>query len=249
LRNTHVGDDRNVAHAAHTDAALAAEFAEVARVLAAIHTVDALLTQIVTTAVAAIEPCGHAGLFVIERGSIRTTAPSDDTVLSVDALQWESGEGPCIEVARGRSAYKLSNDLANDAEFPRFGPRSASLGVRSALALLLFTDRPYGSLNFYAPRPRAFGVVDRAKALILASHASTALMVLEQRTRDANVAAQNLRHALASRSIIGQAQGILMERERINSDQAFDVLRRASQELNVKLRDIAQRLVDTGETP
>ena len=61
--------------------------------------------------------------------------------------------------------------------------------------------------------------------------------------------AANLQAALATREMIGQAQGILMERERITPDQAFDILRRASQHLNIKLRDIAQNLVDTGERP
>ena len=61
--------------------------------------------------------------------------------------------------------------------------------------------------------------------------------------------AANLQAALATREMIGQAQGILMERERITPDQAFDILRRASQHLNVKLRDVAQSLVDTGERP
>ena len=61
--------------------------------------------------------------------------------------------------------------------------------------------------------------------------------------------AANLQAALATREMIGQAQGILMERERITPDQAFDILRRASQHLNVKLRDVAQNLVDTGERP
>jgi len=90
-------------------------------------------------------------------------------------------------------------------------------------------------------------MVDRTKALILASHAGTALHALEARL--ALRKSQDLAAGLEMRSIIGQAQGILMERERITADQAFDVLRRASQHLNRKLRDVAQQLVDTGESP
>jgi AmiR/NasT family two-component response regulator len=91
-------------------------------------------------------------------------------------------------------------------------------------------------------------VIDRGKALLLAVMADLALSSaqLHESEEHRNT---TLHAALATREIIGQAQGILMERERISADQAFDVLRRASQHLNVKLRDVAQDLVDTGERP
>jgi AmiR/NasT family two-component response regulator len=105
-----------------------------------------------------------------------------------------------------------------------------------------------GALNLYARLPGAFGVVDRAKAVILASLADLALSVAHSH-EDETRRSDNLNLALATREVIGQAQGILMERERITPDQAFDILRRASQHLNRKLRDVAQDLVDTGERP
>ena len=105
-----------------------------------------------------------------------------------------------------------------------------------------------GALNLYARYPLAFGVIDRGRGLLLAAMAglaySTALTHEEDERREANLHA-----ALATREIIGQAQGILMEREHLTSVQAFDILRRASQHLNRKLRDVAQNLVDTGERP
>jgi len=91
-------------------------------------------------------------------------------------------------------------------------------------------------------------VVDRAKGVILASLASVAITAARS-LEDEERRIDNLHTALSSREIIGQAQGILMERERITADQAFDILRRASQFLNVKLREVAQNLVDTGERP
>jgi len=91
-------------------------------------------------------------------------------------------------------------------------------------------------------------VVDRAKGVILASLASVALNAAHS-FEDEERRIENLHSALSSREVIGQAQGILMERERIAPDQAFDVLRRASQYLNIKLREVAQTLVDTGERP
>lgn len=120
--------------------------------------------------------------------------------------------------------------------------------MRSLLALPLLVNAAPGALNLYARYPRAFGVIDRGRASLLAAMAGFAFSSAQTHEDDERRAA-NLHAALATREIIGQAQGILMERERITSDQAFDILRRASQHLNVKLRDIAQTLVDTGERP
>lgn len=94
----------------------------------------------------------------------------------------------------------------------------------------------------------AFGPDDRAKGLIFATLAGFALDAAEQRADDEKLA-DNLRQALRSREMIGQAQGILIERERITADEAFDVLRRASKHLNVKVREVARTLVETGENP
>ena len=119
--------------------------------------------------------------------------------------------------------------------------------MRSLLAIRLLADRTLGALNLYARLPRAYGATDRATGVIFATHAGIALAAVEARTEAHRV--EHLEQALSSRELIGQAQGILMERERITPDQAFDVLRRASQHLNVKLREVAQHLVDTGERP
>jgi hypothetical protein len=95
--------------------------------------------------------------------------------------------------------------------------------------------------------PAAFGAVDRAEALLFATLAAFALGSAEER-EDEGERAVNFQAALGTRELIGQAQGILMERERITATDAFHALRRASQHLNIKLRDIAQTLVDTGQT-
>jgi AmiR/NasT family two-component response regulator len=104
------------------------------------------------------------------------------------------------------------------------------------------------ALNLYASLPSAFGAQDRAKALVLATFAGVALdaaTALANETRRA----EHLVEALRTRELIGQAQGILMERERITGEQAFALLRDSSQHLNVKLREVALTLIETGETP
>jgi hypothetical protein len=231
------------------ETALATDFAAVARTLGAGPTVDVTLGRIVPAAIESIDACEPAGIFLLEGEEIRTVAASDSLVEQVDTLQQETGEGPCLDAVRSGVPYDLVDDLRQDAAYPLFGPRAAALGIRSVLALRLLTDHRIGALNLYAELPRAFSVLDRAKAVLLASHASVALDAAEARAHDADTSDRNLHAALASRGLIGQAQGILMERERITGEQAFEVLRHASQDLNVKLRDVAQRLVDTGEDP
>jgi GAF domain-containing protein len=226
---------------------LTSNFSETARILFSAGNVDRTLTQVVAVAVHTIEGCDYAGLFLKEGGAVVTPVRTDPTVEVIDALQTETGEGPCLDAIAQRTMV-YGEDLYNDGRWPNFGPRAAAMGIRSVLALPLTTNGTMGAVNLYARFPSAFGVVDRAKAVILASLASVALEAAHS-LEDEERRIDNLHSALSSREVIGQAQGILMERERIPADQAFDVLRRASQYLNVKLREVAQTLVDTGERP
>jgi hypothetical protein len=105
-----------------------------------------------------------------------------------------------------------------------------------------------GALNLYARYPLAFGALDRARGVVLAGLAGLALGLAEAHEEQVR-RAENLRQALVTRELIGQAQGILMERERITAEQAFEILRAASQNLNTKLWEVAQDLVETGERP
>ena len=105
-----------------------------------------------------------------------------------------------------------------------------------------------GALNLYSETSEAFTRRDRAIGAVLAAHASIALAAAGA-TSELRRANDELREALESRDVIGQAKGILMERHRVSADEAFDMLRRASQHLNVKLRSVAQQVADTGAFP
>lgn len=222
-------------------------FSETARALFSAGSVTDTLQRVVDLAVETIEGCDYAGIFLLEEDAVTTPAHTDPVVIEVDTLQHRSGEGPCLDaINNGGAVY--ADDLAGDARWPRFGPQATAAGVRTVLALTLPGNGTNGALNLYARYPQAFGVIDRAKGLLLSALAGLALSSAaahddEERRLD------NLQAALATRAVIGQAQGILIERERITPDQAFDILRRASQHLNIKLRDVAQALVDTGEQP
>ncbi|CAN5517607.1 GAF and ANTAR domain-containing protein [soil metagenome] len=219
---------------------------EVARTLFAPGSVTGSLQLTVDLAVSTIDGCDAAGVFLVRRGRVITAASTDPIVVELDELQFAYHEGPCLDaVAEGGSTY--ATDLADDARWPKFGPAAAHAGIRSALAFRL-SDRPISALNLYARLPAAYGATDRATGLIFATLAGIALEAAGERADDEHRVA-NLHEALKTRELIGQAQGILIERERITGDQAFDVLRRASQHLNIKIREVAQNLIDTGETP
>ena len=222
-------------------------FSETAGALFSADSVGDTLQRVVNLAVETIDGCDFAGIFLLDSDVVTSPAHTDPVVVDVDALQHRYGEGPCLDaIALGDTRY--ADDLLDDPRWPRFGPEASALGIRSALGLSLSANGSVGALNLYARHPGAFGVIDRARGLILSALAGLALTAAEAHD-DEERRLDNLQAALATRLVIGQAQGILMERDRITPEQAFEVLRRASQHLNIKLRVVAQDLVDTGESP
>jgi len=205
------------------------------------------LVQVVQLAVTTIEGCDFAGIFLSSGKVVTTPVCTDPVVIEVDSLQHSTGEGPCLDAMTEGVAF-YADDLGDDDRWPLFGPQALARGIRSLLAVPLLINGAPGALNLYARYPQAFGVIDRGRGLLLAAIAGLAFSSAHSHEVEDRKAV-NLHAALATREVIGQAQGILMERERLNSAQAFDILRRASQHLNIKLRDIAQNLVDTGERP
>jgi len=217
-------------------------------------TVLATLQQIADFAFATVEGCDAACISLQAADRVFTPAYSDALALEIDQLQYAAREGPCLD-AISKEPTVYAEDLAEDERWPIFGPQAAALGMRSLLSCRLAANGTRGALNLYAALPRAYGAIDRTKALIFATHAGIALSAAEAR-EDAALSLDvglhridDLIAALGTRETIGQAEGILMERERITAQQAFDVLRRASQHLNVKLREVATYVVETGEVP
>lgn len=233
---------------------LATSFADIARTLFVERTVEGTLQQIVEFAQVTVEGCDAASISLVTPKGISTPVSSDPIALEIDSFQYEYGEGPCLD-AISIEPMLYANDLTSDVRWPKFGPVAVSLGMRSLLSCRLSAEETLGSLNLYARSPQAYGSIGRTKALIFATHAAIALAAAGV-LASANVAldtelrrSENLEIALSSREVIGQAEGILIERERITPEEAFTVLRRASQNLNLRLRDLAQHVVDTGEVP
>ncbi|MGO4257422.1 GAF and ANTAR domain-containing protein [Marmoricola sp. RAF53] len=184
----------------------------------------------------------YAGVILIRtEGKIETAAATDPLIAKLDAVQGELGEGPDVTIVSDVLSVMVPDTRA-ETRWPRWCRIVADSGIRSMLGVRIHTHQAVvGSLNFYSTRPDAFEVEDQEVAHVLARHAAVAL-----RSR---LKIENLGKALDSRKLIGIAQGILMERYDLDIDQAFGVLLRYSQQQNVKLRLIAQTIVDTRELP
>ena len=210
------------------------------RTLLAKRTVRETLDAIVGLAVEMVDGCDHAGMLTARRGGrVETAAVSHELVRRSDQIQDELREGPCYDALWEGESFQ-SPDMAREDRWPRYAPRAVELGIRSALGFQLSTtEGRLGALDLYARRPHAFGERSRQIGTLFAAHASVATSWA--RTEE------QLREAVESRQRIGEAVGILMERGRLSSAQAFDELRRESQARNVKLRDVAERIVAGGE--
>lgn len=242
-----MGSGENATTDAEATTELAENLSDTVKSLFSAGSVGDTLLQVVQLAVSTIEGCDYAGIFLMEEGVLGTPVCSGPVAAEVDALQQSFGEGPCLAAVTEGIAY-LAGDLADDDRWPIFGPKAVDSGIRSVLAFALPVDDVPGALNLYARYPQAFGVIDRGRGLLLAVMAGMAISSARAHEDDERREA-NLHAALATREVIGQAQGILMERERIGPSEAFDILRRASQHLNIKLRDVARNLIETGERP
>jgi hypothetical protein len=180
---------------------------------------------------------------VISGGGGRSLLTSDPVASWVDALQYQVGEGPCLQSAT-EGASVLAGDLARETRWPSFSPRAAAESpVRSVLAIRL-PARESAAMNFYADTVDAFDDHAVAAASIVAAHAASLIMLGEVAERS-----QNLEDALGSNRQIGMAMGVLMAHHKITQDEAFTLLRVASQSLHRKLRDIAIEVTETGALP
>lgn len=218
------------------------DFAQVARDLQAAPDECRQLQLAVDFAVKLIGACDHAGASIVQGRTICTPASSDDVVRRGDALQYELDEGPCLDSTR-RHETIISQDLRGEERWPHWTPRAvADLGVQGMMSLWLYTHASsYGALNLYADQANAFEPKDCANALAIATQVSVALAARRE-IYQRSVAMEN-------RTVIGQAEGILMERLGIDAEQAFAYLRRVSQTENRKLITICSEIVETRRLP
>ena len=170
-----------------------------------------------------------------------TVGSTDPSVNAADQLQYELREGPCVEASLGSTSF-ASSDLASDPRWPTWGPQVSELGFRSVLSTEIHgRGRQIGALNLYGATETTFDDQDIETAALFAHQASLILgFVLHE---------ADLLQAMETRSIVGQAQGILMQRFKIGSATAFALLRRYSMDTNTRVRDLAEYVIETRDLP
>ena len=225
---------------------LAEQFADIARTLAVgDHTdPDQAWAAITSTAVRIVRGTEHASISRGRHGRFATLAPTGDLAKAVDAIQYELGTGPCVDAILEAHTYR-SGDIAADGRWPEFGPRAFSTtGTRSMMAYRMFFEDDQGviaGLNLYSTRADAFDDDARAVGLLLATHGAQIMATTLSRHK-----VVNLERALTTSRHIGVAMGILMSAHKITENDAFALLRIASQNTNRKLGTIADDVIMTG---
>ncbi len=230
-------------HAPDEVVEVAETFATVARALAEHRDdVQAGLEKIVRLAVDNLDACEFAGISLVEKRKITSPAASNDIPKKVDEIQSETGERPCIDAIKEHEVFQ-TGDLKNEKRWPQFSTRAhAETGVTSIVSIRLFLEEDtMGALNLYSTAPDAFDDSDVALGTVFAVHASVAMSAARQQ--------ESLERKAETRDVIGRAKGILMARSGASDDEAFAMLKAASQRMNVKLRDIAQQIVEQKPPP
>lgn len=212
--------------------------------------VDVFLDQVVRVAAEVVGPAVACGLTVRRDGPAFTVAASGDLAAQADEVQYGADEGPCLHALYSGQIVEVT-DLRRDERWRRYRENALKLGITSSLSLPMTIDgETLGALNLYATEPAAFADQARRQAVTFAEHGTAALAVILRQAEQALVHRQ-LTDAMASRSVIDQALGVVMGQQRCTASEAFALLRQASQHRNRKLRDVAAEIITqvTGETP
>lgn len=209
---------------------------------------DGALRLVVALAQAAIRPADGVSVSLARHGLLATVAASDQTVLSMDADQYATGEGPCVDASvHGRWFH--AEALAQDTRWPSFTPKAVGLGIGAILSTpLLAGGHPAGALNMYSRTAGAFAVHERELAETFAVQASRILTEAGAGFTDDEVS-ERLAESLRDRAVIAQAQGILMGRQSLSAEAAYAVLRRSSVEHSHTLAQVAADLIAAAPRP
>jgi len=222
------------------------DFRDLQDILLSTESVEEFLHQMAVLAASLVGEGMSCGMTMRPSGAPVTVACSDEVAGLVDEVQYTLDDGPCLHAMRTGQVTRIE-DTAEKERWPEFEAQAAARGIRSCLALPLNTD---GALNMYSRAAFAFGPAETRRAEEFARNAAGALTLAVRLASHAELIDQ-LRSSMASRTVIDQALGIIMARERCGQARAFAILRTASPNSNVKLRDIASAIVTSisGEPP
>lgn len=224
--------------------------ADLSDVLARTEDLGRVLQRSIEQVTRAIPGADMASVSVLRDDSTtaETAASSSERVWAIDDDQYAAGDGPCLEAARTGRVIRVGVEQAME-RWPDFARSARAAGVASYLSAPLHVDEEFaGSLNLYSEQAHGFGDLDEA-LLRLYTTAAAAAIANARRYAQARSLAMQLGQALDSRAVIDQARGILMATHGIDAQQAFELLAKESQNTNVKLREVAARLVESISRP
>ncbi|GAA1482325.1 GAF and ANTAR domain-containing protein [Gordonia sinesedis] len=199
---------------------------------------NAVLLAISQAAVDTIPGAEYASVTMVTKGEIATPVAVGAPALKCDELQQELGEGPCVRAAVSDETIWV-DDMRTETRWPRFADGAAGIGINSMVCFCLYIDgNDFGALNLHSALVDGFDAEARSMGELFAAHAAIAFAAVRER--------EQLRMALSSRDLIGQAKGMIMERYRIDADAAFRLLARLSQDSNTKLVEVARQVIAAG---
>jgi hypothetical protein len=230
--------DELVPHLA--DAATAEFYGSLARVVYASDDFDEIYEAIVNAAPRLVAGCDHASLMLRGNDQFLTAAASSDVAHTIDTYERELGEGPCLDAIVDDSVYHDA-DLLDGSPWPRLAERVLSTTPVRGMAgfRLLVGEHKSGALNLFSETPGGLDEESVDQGIVLASFVTVALVAAHERKT-----AQTLRAGLVSNREIGKAIGLMMAFHKISDEDAFAMLRKASQEMNIKLAEVARQVVD-----
>lgn len=236
-----------------SDDALSLSLMELSRLLLKEETVSSTLERVAVLAAHLLPGVDAASITVADDAGRPSTASSTDELVStLDHEQYRLNEGPCLAALRERRHFQIDS-MSEEVRWQLFCPIALAAGINSLMAIPLGSDgATQGAINFYSQHAHVFTPTDRALATLFAAQAAVAAdnaRTFADVQSERDKMAQRLQEALRSRAVIDQALGVLMERERLSPEEAFKMLRSASQRINVKVRDIAAEIVETAQKP
>jgi len=219
---------------------LAQALSEIARDLQQASDLAGVMARVVRSAVALVPGAQDGSISLVHaRRKITSHGATGDLPRLFDQLQEQTGQGPCLDAVFERETVRVE-DLATEDRWPDLACRAAEAGIHGALCLQLFVaGDDLGTLNLISRQPGAFGDDSEQVGLLLAAHAAVAVSDALQLA--------GVTRALANRDLIGQAKGVLMERHKLTSQQAFDLLAQASQNTNRTIAGVAEDITTTSQ--
>jgi GAF domain-containing protein len=203
-----------------------------------------VLTEITRIATGGIPGAESTSITLIKDDKAYTAAHHGDMALAADEVQYAQGYGPCMDAGRGGVLLRI-DDVRTEERWPDYVAHVQAVGVRSSLSVPLpYQGTTIGALNIYSTKPEAFATPRALEAGLETAEVVAVAVANAEAHWQLSEQARNMRLAMESRAVIEQAKGVLMAQRQLTAEQAFEILREASQRYNRKLRDIAVGIVD-----